>query len=214
MESLRYQIINTGFILDSAWTRQYRASNAPSTQASSPLLFGQIDQVVFADNTAPGAKTPIQLYTQPTAAAGLPGPLKGLTAFSRSLPSFNFFMVAGDPYQQQILVVYDPINNLLAAHRVKPDGSLAPLWEKNAYKVSASPALVPDRDLLYVDDHRDGKDHLVILKLSTGQELASIPLAATLPTIGTIFLGMNNDVYILSSEAGGKNGLISRIYVP
>jgi hypothetical protein len=87
------------------------------------------------------------------------------------------------------------------------------VWEHDSYKVSASPAILPDRDLLYIDDYRDGKDHLVILRLSTGLELASIELAATLPTIGTIFPGMNNDVYILSSEAGGNDGVISRVYI-
>ena len=98
--------------------------------------------------------------------------------------------------------------------RFTPDGTLEPVWEHDSYKVSASPAIVPDRDLLYIDDYRrDGKDHLVILRLSTGLELASIELAATLPTIGTIFPGMNNDVYILSSEAGGNDGVISRVYI-
>ena len=122
-------------------------------------------------------------------------------------------MVAGDPFERQLLVCYDPINKLLAAHRVAADGRLEPVWEDDRYKVSASPAIVPDRDLLYIDDYRGGKDHLVILRLSTGRQLASIELAATLPTIGTIFPGMNNDVYILSSEAGGNDGIISRVYV-
>jgi hypothetical protein len=81
------------------------------------------------------------------------------------------------------------------------------------YKVSASPAIVPDRDLLYIDDYQNGTDSLVVLRLSSGEKLAAVPLAANLPTIGTIFLGMNEDVYILSSEAGGDKGLISRIFV-
>jgi hypothetical protein len=51
------------------------------------------------------------------------------------------------------------------------------------------------------------------LRLSTGEELATVPLSANLPTIGTIFLGMNQDVYILSSEAGSDNGLIIRIFL-
>lgn len=213
-ESLRFIITNTGFELDSAWSRGYRAANAPSTQASSPLLFGGIGQVVFADNTAPGATTPLKLYTQPVEMARLPETLQGTPAFSKSLPGYNFFMVAGDPYMTQLLIYYDPINNLVSANHVSPDGRLEPVWERAGYKVSASPALVPDRDLLYIDHYQNGKDHLVVLKLSTGEELASVELSATLPTIGTIVPGMNNDVYITSSEAGGKNGLISRIFVP
>lgn len=214
IESLRFEITNTGFELDSNWTRSYRTAEATSTQASSPLLFGEIGQIAFADNTAPGATTPLQLYTQPIDTDQLPERLVGVPAFRQSPASFNFFMVAGDPFESQILVYYDPINNLLAAHQVGGNGELEILWERDAYKISASPAVVPDRDLLYIDDYRDGKDHLVILRLSTGEELATVELAATLPTIGIIFPGMNNDVYILSSEVGEEAGLVNRVYVP
>jgi hypothetical protein len=213
-DSLRFKITNTGFELDSAWTRGYRAANAGSTQASSPLLFGAIGQVVFADNTAPGATTPLKLYTQSVEMSRLPETLQGTPAFSKSLPGFNFFMVAGDPFVSQLLIYYDPINNLVSANRVKPDGKLEPVWERAGYKVSASPALVPDRDLLYIDNYQNGKDHFVVLKLTTGEELASVELSATLPTIGTIVPGMNNDVTITSSETGRPNGLITRIYLP
>jgi hypothetical protein len=210
-ESFRFEITDAGFVLDDAWTRNYRIPG--STQASSPLLFGQIGQVAFADNTAQGATTPIQLYTQAVDSNALPNDLIGTWAFNKRMPGYNFFMVAGDPFVKQLLVYYDPINNLLAAHRVTADGSLEQVWEHNIYKISASPAIVPDRDLLYIDDYQDGKDHLVILRLSTGLRLASIELAATLPTIGTIFPGMNNDVFILSSEAGGNAGVVSRVYI-
>ena len=213
VESLRYVITNSGFALDTAWTREYRTTRDGSTQGSSPMLFGARGQVVFADNTAPGATTPLQLYTQPVNLDELPETLSGQPAFSRSLPSFNFFMVGGDPFETQTIVYYDPINKLVSAHRVGAGGALEPLWERDAYRVSASPAIVPDRDLLYIDDYRDGKDHLVVLALATGKELADVELAAARPTIGTIFPGMNDDVYILSSETGSANGLISRVYV-
>lgn len=213
-QSLRFKITDAGFVLDQDWTRDYRTEGDGTTQASSPLLFGEIGQVVFADNTAPGATTPINLYDQPVNVADLPVQLEGVNAFDSDLPGFNFFMVAGDPFETQTLVYYDPINNFLGAHTVLPDGTLQRLWERNGvYKVSASPAIVPDRDLLYVDNYQNGTDSFVVLRLSTGEELATVPLAANLPTIGTIFLGLNEDVYILSSEAGSNNGLISRIFV-
>jgi hypothetical protein len=212
-QSLRFKITDAGFLLDQEWTRDYRTEGDGSTQASSPLLFGKIGQVVFADNTAPGATTPINLYDQPVNVGDLPVTLEGVNAFDSDLPGFNFFMVAGDPFETQTLVYYDPINNFLGAHTVLSDGTLQRLWERNGvYKVSASPAIVPDRDLLYIDNYQDGTDSFVVLRLSTGEELATVPLAANLPTIGTIFLGLSEDVYILSSEAGSKNGLISRIY--
>lgn len=213
-QSLRFRITDTEFVLEDEWTRTYRTDDDGTTQASSPLLFGKVGQIVFADNTAPGATTPINLYDQPVNLADLPATLEGINAFDSDLPGFNFFMVAGDPFETQTLVYYDPINNLVGAHTVLSDGTLQRLWEINdVYKVSASPAIVPDRDLLYIDDYQNGTDYFVVLRLSTGEELASVPLSANLPTIGTIFLGMNEDVYILSSEAGTDNGLISRIFL-
>jgi hypothetical protein len=213
-ESLRFKITDSEFLLENDWTRGYRTEGDGTTQASSPLLFGNVGQVVFANNTAPGVTTPISLFDQPVNVDDLPATLEGISAFDSDLPGFNFFMVAGDPFETQTLFYYDPINNLIGAHTVLPDGTLQRLWERNnVYKVSASPAIVPDRDLLYIDNYQNGTDSFVVLRLSTGEELASVPLAANLPTIGTIFLGMNEDVYILSSEAGSSNGLISRIFV-
>ncbi len=94
------------------------------------------------------------------------------------------------------------------------DGTLHLVWEHDGYKVSASPAIVVDRNQLYIDDYHEGHDWLVVLDLSTGRQLATIQLAAQLPTIGTIFPGMNDDVYVLSTEAGTTHGLLSRITVP
>ena len=213
-QSLRFKITDTEFLLENDWTRDYRTADDGTTQASSPLLFGNVGQVVFANNTAPGVTTPISLFDQPVNVDDLPATLEGINAFNSDLPGYNFFMVAGDPFETQILFYYDPINNLIGAHTVLSDGTLQPLWEINdVYKVSASPAICPDRDLLYIDNYQNGTDSFVVLRLSTGEELASVPLDANLPTIGTIFLGMNEDVYILSSEAGSDNGLISRIFL-
>ena len=89
----------------------------------------------------------------------------------------------------------------------------SPRAGSDAYKVSASPALVPDRGYLYIDDDRDGHDHLVVLELAIGRELARVALPATEPTVGCIFVGMNEDVYLLSIETGGKTGFVSRVYV-
>ena len=40
-----------------------------------------------------------------------------------------------------------------------------------------------------------------------------VPLDVTLPTIGNIFLGMNDDVYMVSTETPGPDGLVSRVYM-
>ena len=214
-QALRFRIADQAFVEDSAWTRTYRAADAGSTQASSQLLYAQIGQVVFADNTVFGATTPIQLYPQALDVAAVPpGDLRGIDAFDVAVPGFNFMMIAGDPFERQMVVYYDPVNSLLSAHQVTPAGKLVSLWNRDGvYKPSASPAICPDRDLLCIDNYQDGRDHFVILRLSTGEFLGTVPLDANLPTIGTIFLGRNDDVYILNSEAGTPHGQISRIFV-
>jgi hypothetical protein len=121
-------------------------------------------------------------------------------------------MVAGDPFRQQVVVYFDPINGLLSAHDVAADGALTSRCCTDAYKPSAAPAISPDRDLLYIDDNTGERDELVVLRLSTGHELARVPLDASSPTTGNIFLGMNDDVYVVSNEAPGGNGLVSRVY--
>lgn len=212
-QSLRFEITRDAFVLDELWTRPYRVDGDGTTQASSPLLFGEIGQVVFADNTVADPSQRIHLYAQATDGPAPPGALPRTPAFAEDVPGFNFFMVAADPFVQQMVVYYDPINNLLSAHDVGEDGTLTRRWEHDGYKVSASPAIAPDRDLLYIDDYAGDRDEFVILRLSTGEEVARVRLDASLPTIGTIFLGTNDDVFIISSETGTPNGLVTRIHL-
>ena len=92
-------------------------------------------------------------------------------------------MIGGDPFLTRLAIVFDPINGHVAAHQLTESGQFEPRWERR-YKASASPALVPDRGHLYIDDYRDGRDHLVVLELATGRELARVALPATEPTVG------------------------------
>jgi hypothetical protein len=138
-------------------------------------LYGNLGQVVFADNTAPNPTTPIQLFTESVNTDEVPpGALPPTPAFpGNTAAGYNFFMVAGDPFDTQLEIYYDPLNHLLSAQHVNADGSLTPVWERyNSYTMSASPALVPDRDLLYIDNYVNGHDNFVVLRLSTGEQLA------------------------------------------
>lgn len=204
--STRYRISGGRFVPDPAWKATYRIPG--STQASSPVLFG--DHIAFSDNTAPVAETEIQLFTQPVSQS--PGTLAPQPAFRECTPGINFFMIGGDPFLTRRVIVFDPINGYVATHQLTESGQLERCWERH-YKASASPALVPDRGHLYIDDYRDGRDHLVVLELATGKELARVVLPATEPTVGCIFVGMNDDVYILSTETGGQTGFLSRVHV-
>jgi hypothetical protein len=82
------------------------------------LLFGELGQIVFANNTSPDPDlaVPIQLFTQPVDTSPPLGPLTAYPAFATTDVGFNFFMAAGDPFLKQIVVYYDPINDLLSAH--------------------------------------------------------------------------------------------------
>ena len=211
-KTLRFKITEDDFVIDNDWTRVYRVDGDGTTQASSPIFFGELGQTVFANNTLPSPTQPFSLFTQPVATP--PGQLQEFPAFKTKKGGFNFYMIAADPFLQQLVVYYDPINGLLSAHDVAADGTLTKKWECDTYRPSASPAISPDRDLLYIDDYTGERDDFVVLRLSTGDELARVSLDASSPTIGTIFLGMNEDVYIISSEAGGPNGLVSRVDVP
>jgi len=210
-EVLRYQITDSGFILDSSFTTKYRDKTDKSTQASSPMLMPGINMLVFADNTAPGAGTPLMLYTKSTINSN--EKMQSKKAFTTDEPSFNFFMVAGDTFINNIVIYYDPLNNLVSANKISEDGSIKLLWEKENIKASASPAISVENGQVYLDDYKNGRDSFVILGLMSGEELGRVELPASLPTVGTIFIGTNNDVFILSSEAGNKRGYVSRITV-
>jgi len=167
--------------------------------------------VVFADNTAPNAKTPLRLYTK--SAKDKNKEMQSAGAFTTSTSSFNFFMVAGDTFISNIVVYYDPLNNLVSANKIYEDGSIKLLWETTNIKASASPAISAGKGHIYIDDYKNGKDNFIVLDLLTGKELGRAELSASLPTIGTIFIGENSDVFILNSEAGNKAGFVSRIFI-
>lgn len=210
-EVMRFRITNDGFIRDHSFTAAYRTKTDQSTQGSSPMLLPGIDRLVFADNTAPGAQTPIKLYTK--SMTNSKEKLISAKAFTTDKPSFNFFMVGGDTYSSNIVVYYDPLNNLVSANKIHADGGITLLWEKEKIKASASPAISVENEHIYIDDYANGKDYFVILDLGSGEELGRTELPATLPTVGTIFVGEREDVFILSSEAGKETGYVSRITV-
>jgi len=210
-DNLRFKITDEGFVLDKAFTARYRNLSDKSTQASSPLYLPNINMEVFADNTAPNAQTPIRLYTK--SVKDIDAKMQSANISGSNKAGFNFFMIAADVFVHNLVVHYDPLNDLVSANKIHQDGSIQLVWEVKNIKASASPAISAKSGHIYIDDYKNGKDHFIVLDLLTGNELARVPLGAALPTVGTVFIGQNNDVYILNSESGNKNGLISRIYI-
>jgi len=208
-ESRRFQIGKEEFSLDQGWSAEYRQPNAGV--AGGPLFMRS--HVVFPDNGVPGATTAMQIYRHP-----LINPPKKLTphpAVSNEI-GVNFWKVLGDPFTNDhhgMIVTFVPMNGLVAAYRLESNGDLSLVWEKEL-KLSASPAAVPSRDLLYVDDYSNGQDHFVVLRMSTGEELTRIALPANEPTMGIIFPGALDDVYLLSTQSGTKGGYFNRIHLP
>ncbi|MEZ4868305.1 MAG: hypothetical protein R3C14_43655 [Caldilineaceae bacterium] len=93
------------------------------------------------------------------------------------------------------------------------DNAIERLWQVNI-TTSARPVIVSDREMVYATDFVDGRDHLVVLDLSTGEELLRVPTPAARATIATIVVSTANEVYYGSNEPGQAIGLFHRIYVP
>ncbi len=214
-QSRRFRITDDDFVLDEDWTATYKEEEATSTTWANGTLFMK-SHVVFPDNSAPGEyiTEPLHFFTHPV--TDPPKVLAPHVAVSDQ-PGINFWKVGGDPYSNAdhgTMITFTPTNELIAAYRLYKDGTLEKLWEKS-YFISASPAIVTSTDLLYINDYKDGHDHFVVLQLSTGEELAYMELEAMETTMGIIFPGMNNDVYICSTETGGpvNSGIFNRIYL-
>ena len=215
-QSRRFLITNDDFVLDEAWTADYRDENNDSTTWANGTVFMK-SHVVFPDNSAPGENIAQPLHNFFHPAENPPKALEPQFAVSDK-PGINFWKVAGDPYANAdhgIFITFTPTNEKIAAYRLFADGKREMLWEKN-YFISASPAIVTASDLLYINDYRNGHDNFVVLRFSTGEELAYIPVPeAVETTMGIIFPGMNNDVYLCSTETSGgvNSGIFSRFYI-
>ena len=75
-------------------------------------------------------------------------------------------------------------NGLLTAVRVIGDNEIERLWQIELH-TSARPVIVSDREVVYANDFVDGRDHLVVLDLMTGEEILRVPTPATRATIAT-----------------------------
>jgi hypothetical protein len=102
---------------------------------------------------------------------------------------------------------------LLTAVRAIGDNEIVRLWQVDLH-TSASPVIVSDREMVYANDFVDGRDHLVVLDLTTGEEILRVPTPATRATISEIIVSSANEVYFGSNEPGQPIGLFHRIYVP
>lgn len=90
-----------------------------------------------------------------------------------------------NPYNTTgIIIGNDQGNGLLTAVRVIGDNEIERLWQIELH-TSARPVIVSDREVVYANDFVDGRDHLVVLDLMTGEEILRVPTPATRATIAT-----------------------------
>lgn len=205
-------ITNNDFIFDNYYSIEYRTDTSSSTPGSALLIFDKINKLTFTSNTECGPVEGMTVYNYDLN-LNHKSELNSKFAFSNKQPGYNFWMVASDNLINQFVICYDPITKQISCNKILENGEFILIWEKYNLTISACVACVADRNHLYIDDYVNGSDYFVILELTTGYELGRIKTNASLPTIGSIFPGMNNDVYLLSNQIGEKHGYITRIYV-
>jgi hypothetical protein len=209
--SVRFQVTPTGFTYDDSYTQPYESDQTPgSTTASSDVYMG--DGVVFSNNTDPTATSAMRMFAENTAGS----PLQSTQAFTSSAPSWNFFMVAGDPYKSGIVAVEDQLDGHVSGFMAcAGGGSIQKLWENDSLKPSDGMAIDYKTSQLYTDDRRctpTGRCRLflVVLDLRTGRELARVAVKGTKPAIGQIFIGPRA-VYYTATDTNDPNGYVTRV---
>jgi hypothetical protein len=122
---------------------------------------------------------------------------------------WSFFHLSIDE-STGIIIGNDQGIGLLTAVQVIGDDEIERLWQIELH-TSARPVTVSDREMVKAKDFDDGRDHLVVLDLMTGEEMLRVPTPATR---ATIIVSSANEAYFGSNEPGQPIGLFYRIYVP
>ena len=208
-QSVRFLLGTNSFTLDAGFTKTYLTAKG-TTEASSDVYMGR--GVVFATNTDPTATTPMQVFAQGNGGT----PFRATQAFSSNGAGWNFFMVAGDPYQSGIVAVQDQLSGHIAGYQACAGGrSVKKLWENDAIASSAGMAINYKAGQLYADDRRCSSAtkctfYLDVLSLRSGNKLADVKVKGTKPTIGQIFIGPGA-VYYTATETHDPHGYVTRV---
>ena len=208
----RIIITDNDFIKDITYSAQYRTDESKNNPGNAVLIFDKINKIGFASNAFCGPEQGMQLYNYDLLNKS-DVKLKFAFNFESNNPGYNFWMVASDNLINQYIISYDPITKKISCNKILENGEFIFIWERNDLTISACITCVADRNHLYTNDYVDGIDYFVILELNTGKELGRIKTNATLPTLGNIVPGMNNDVYLFSQQVGESNGYVTRFYI-
>lgn len=215
-ETFRMVIEPGSLTIDPNWLAPYDPYNTGRAENREPTSPVVVDgRVYYTTNTSFTSMNPIRIFWQDveTPHSNEQAPLTGPELFDGvEGAGWSFFHIVIDELTG-IVVAADQPNGLLTAVRAVGDDQLERLWQVELTH-SASPMIVSDREMVYINDYVDGRDHLVVLDLSTGEELLRLPTPATRASISTIIASSANEVYFGSNEPGQPIGLFHRIYVP
>lgn len=214
--TFRFLVEPSALVPDASWVAPYDPYGlgiGNNDEPTSPVVAN--GRVFYTTNTTPLATYAMKMFWQSVdeeyteASPSLVGDYMFEDEVSTS---WSFFHVAVDDADTGTIVGIDQNNGTIGAWQVTPEGTMIGQWERDLM-VSARPSIVADRRMVYCNDLHDGRDHLVVLDLDTGDELYRVETAATRPTISSIIVGMNEDVYYGSNEPGQAQGLFHRFYV-
>lgn len=214
--TFRFAIGESSLDLDETWISPYdpyATGSGENPEPTSPVIAN--GRVYYTTNTQTSATEPMMLMWQDSGGTYTTDspPLAGELMFPGDTDAgWNFFHLSIDDAVSGIIIGMDQANGRIGAFRIDDQDRLEYLWDKQL-RVSARPAIVADRGLVYATDYTDGHNHLVVLDLQTGTELARVATPATRATISTIIVGMNDDVYFGSNEPGQDTGLFHRIRI-
>ncbi len=214
-ETFRLLVDDKFIQVDTTWLSKYDPYNTgepENEEPTSPVIVNNIAH--YTTNTTTQAPEAMKIFWQNVDRnySLNDSPLQGEYLFEgASEGGFSFFHLSIDE-ETGIIIGNDQGNGLLTAVRVADDGSLERIWEKS-YAVSARPAIVSDRRMVYATDFTGSHNDLIVLDLLTGDELIRVQTPATRATISTIVVSTNNEVYFGSNEPGERTGLYHRIYV-
>jgi outer membrane protein assembly factor BamB len=214
--TFRFRIDKDSLTPDKEWVSRfdpYGNGGNDNAEPTSPVIVN--GRVHYTTNTLPYTDTPMRIFWQETEKKYVESdpPLPGQEMLQDVKgPGWNFFHLSIDDISGTI-VGMDQKRRMITALRIRDDGTLEHIWQKSL-TVSARPVIVSDRGQVYATDFVDGKNHLVVLDLSTGEEICRVATAATRATISTMVVSTANEVYFGSNEPGKKTGLFHRFYIP
>ncbi len=214
----RIAIGASAFAVDEAWSQTYRTAGDGTTPAVSMTYMGNDDFVIFQNNNTviAGVTAPVELFTQETETTA--PTIEEVNANSSMLPGGSWPSLTADPFNTNVIVTGDTINGILAGWRRNDTGTLKKLWETSSYQSSAGTAIASDQQRIYIDDRRCDpsgqhcKLFLVILDLTTGEQIAEVEVAGSAPSLAQIILG-EDSAFFVATEADKRTGFVTKVSV-